>query len=120
MRLTEPQLSRFFDRHDALAFVDFACERIAQRRFPRARRAGDKDVSATAHIDREDSGHFCIESELCKRDLPLREAPDRDTRPVGSERREHRMQSRSIGQSRVDHRRCTIQPQPQRTDDALD
>ena len=45
-----------------------------------------------------------------------REPPDRDARPVGRERRQHRVQSRAVGQAGVDHRRRAVEPQPERRD----
>ena len=48
------------------------------------------------------------------------EAPDGDARAVDRERRDDRVQTRTVGEAGVDHRRRTVEPQTERCDDALD
>ena len=48
------------------------------------------------------------------------EAADRDARPVGRERRKHRVQRATVGQAGVDHRRRAVEAQPERRDHPFD
>ena len=62
-----------------------------------------------------------VETELRRAATRARAEPaDGDARAVDGQRRDDRMEARAVGEAGVDHRRCAVEPQPERRDDALD
>ena len=120
----ELQLGRVLDRHDALLVADEAREHVEQRRLSGAGAAADDPVQPRPHAVREEVEHRL--RHRAQRDevvglQPLgREPANREQRAVHGERRNDRVDARSVRQARVHHRRAVVHAATDGAHDAID
>ena len=95
-------------------------QRVEECGLARTGAARDQDVPARTDHPLEERRGVRAEPEGVEGDRPGAEAPDGDARAVDRERRDHRVEARAVGETGVDHRRGTVEPQPERRHDPLD
>ena len=124
MRLAQAQLRRVLDRHDALAGIDVARQRVEQRRLARAGPAADEQVAAAPHRPREQlgqrRGQRAVLDQLLGAEAAAAEAADRQHRAVERERRHDDVHARAVGEAGVDQRLGLVDAPAERSEDALD
>ena len=115
---------RVFDRDDAFLVADEAGEDVQQRRLAGAGAAADDAVQARADAVNQEVEHRAGERPQRDEILGLqpfgRETADREQRAVDGERRNDRVDARSIRQSGVDHRRAVVDAPADGADDPVD
>ena len=120
VRLVEPQLGGLLDRDDPLDRDRSRCaSAFAHVVLPALGRARHHDVPPRAHDRFEQPDRRGIEPEVGERDRTRREPANGEARAVGRERRQHRVEARTVGEAGVDHRRRAIEAQPERRDHPL-
>ena len=106
--LLKLQLGRVLDRDDAVVVLDEAGEGVEQRRLTRAGAPRDDHVEPGPHRpfhEREHLGREGFEAEqVFLGQRPRAEHPDGHRGAIERERRDDGVETRAIGQSRVDHR----------------
>ena len=114
VRAIDAQLGGVLDGHDPLARVDARGERAQQRRLAARRAAADDDREPRAHAAIEQVGVGLGEraelDQLGQRERSWREPAQRQERSVRRERRQHDVQARAVGETRVDHRLRVVEP----------
>ncbi len=122
--LVQLELGRVFDRDDALALGDEARQHVEQRRLAGARAAADERVQPRADADFEELEHRARQradgDEVLGAQALGRKTADREQRAVDRERRDDRVDTGTIRQARVDHRRAVVDAPADAADDAVD
>ena len=120
VRVIEPQLRGLLDRDDPLAGSDRrARARSRTWSCPRSSRPTPRCSNRRAPSSRGTRPVAAPTPKSASASVAHGEPADREARTVGSERREHRVESRAVGEPRVDHRRRAIEPEPERRDHSL-
>ena len=117
VRPVDAELGRVLDRDDPLGRVDEPRERAEQRRLARGRAAADHESRPRAHAACEQLPPRPRVSdpaldELRQGERARREAPERQQRPVGRDRRQHDVEPRAVGETGIDHRRASSMRRP--------
>ncbi len=104
--------------------ADEAGQDVQQRRLARAGAAADQHVHPRADAVRQEVEHRLrhrLERDEVGRLQPLlRKAPDREQRAVHGERRDDRVDARSVREPGVDHRRAVVDAAADPADDPVD
>ena len=105
--LTELELDRVLDRHDALVARDEAREDVQHRRLARARAARDEDVEMAGNARGQQLGRFCRDRALLDEMVDLQrvagELSNGERRAVDGERRDDRVDAGAVSEAGVDH-----------------
>ena len=121
--LLQLQFRRVFTGDDAFVVFDVVGETIEQRRFSRARAAGDQHIAAHAADDLEHLGalgRYRAETlQLIESELVLLKLTNRQRRPVNRQRRRDHVDARAVEQTRVADRRRVVDAATHLADDAL-
>src|SRR5262249_3423799 len=124
VRLMELQLGRVFDGDDALPLRDEPRHHVEHRRLTGAGDAADQHVQPGAHTVRQEvehrPGHRTKGDQVLGLQALGRKAANREQRAVHGQRRNDGVDTRAVGQTRVDHRRAVVDAAADAADDAID
>ncbi len=124
MTLPQPQLGRVLDRDDAFPGGNAPGEGVEHRRLPRPGAARHDHIAPPAHTafekHRHRPAHRAALHQRGQVRLLRRETADGEHGPVQCDRRQHHIGARTVGETRIDHRRTLVHPPPRRGDDAID
>src|SRR5208283_670180 len=124
VRLLEAQFGRVFNRHNSLVGRHEQRHAVKQGRFTRAGAAANQDVEPRAH-----DGAYKLDALWHQRLLrdqivdvvaPASESANRQRRAVQRQRRNDRVDTRTVGQPRVNHRRRFVNPASDLRHDSID
>ena len=124
MLMAQAELGGIFNRDDPLARRNEIGQHIEQRGLARASAARDHDVAPPLDADPQEIKH--LDRGRARIDQVLRtlqaagKSPDGQRRPAQRQGRNDRVDPRTIGQARIDHRRGLIDATAKGCDDALD
>ena len=122
--LLQLQLGGVLDRDDPLAIGDESGQDVEQRRLAGAGAAADQAVQPRADAVAEKVEHRLrqrLQRDQVFRLEPLGRKPaDRQKRAVHGQRRDDRVDARSVGQPRVHHRRAVVDPAADAAHDPID
>ena len=124
MTLLEAKLRRVLDGEDALRVRNKCGERVEERRFPRARPAGDDRVETHLHASPEELGQLGRQRTGCyqviDRHLVLTELSDGHRRALWRHRRDDNIDTGAVCQASVYHGRRLVDSPTERRHDTLD
>src|ERR1035437_676792 len=124
MRLLETQFGRVFTRHNSLVDRDEQRQAVKQGRFTRAGAAANQDVEPRAHdgAQKLDDLRYqrLLRDQIVNVVAPAAESANRQRRAVERQRRNDRVDTRTVGQPRVNHRRRFVNPAPDLRHDSID
>ncbi|MCY1419731.1 hypothetical protein D9M71_353270 [compost metagenome] len=123
MRLLQLQLGRVLDRDDALVMRNETGQHIEHGGLAAAGAAGDQHVQPASHdrLEHQRDGRRQRASldQAVDVEQVHRKAADRDTRPVDGQRRDDRIDPRTVLEPGIDQRRGLIDPPAQAGNDAI-
>src|SRR5215467_13460803 len=124
VRLVKLQLGRVFDGDDAFFLGDESREDVQQRRLTSAGASADQHVQPGAHAVRQEVEHRPCQGAQGDQILGFqalgRKAANRQQRAVHRERRNDGVDTRTVRQACVDHRRAVVHAAADVADDAID
>ncbi len=122
--LVQLKFRRVFDGDDALTLGDEARQHVEQRRLAGARASADQRIEAGAHAVLEELEHRPRQrpdgDEILGAQAFGRKTTDGEQRAVDGERRNDRVDTRTVRQAGVDHRRAVVDAAADAADDAVD
>src|SRR5271163_1687489 len=114
VRLLQHQFGRVLDRHDSFVGRDEQRHAVKHGRFARAGAAAHEDVEAGAHDGSQEIDDLGYQRLLLDQVVDVvalaAESTNRERRSVERERRYNRVDTRTVGQARVNHRRRLVDP----------
>nr|BFE77184.1 hypothetical protein GCM10020092_104850 [Actinoplanes digitatis] len=123
VRVQRPQLGGVLDQHDPFGVWHQGEQRAEQRRLARARPARDQEREPRIDDGGQQRGqlrrHRAVLDEIAEAERPLPERPQRQVRPAGRHRRQHRVQPGPVGEPRVGIGLAVVKPPTARSREAL-
>src|ERR1700722_5381897 len=124
VRLLKTQFCGVFDRHDSLVGWDKQRQAVEHGRFAGAGAAANQDIEARANDGAQELDYFGYDGLLLDQVVDVEalaaESANRERRSIERQRWNDGVDSRAVGQARIDHRRRFVDPASDLRHDPID